>query len=57
MTRLMALIAFLILAGFIGILVWFVPRYDLAAVALLTMGLVAYDFITSSGKKNGQGTE
>ncbi|SFB72797.1 hypothetical protein [Tropicimonas isoalkanivorans] len=49
MKRLLALIAFLTLAGFIGILVVKIPSPDLILVALLTVGLVAYDFLTSTG--------
>ncbi|MCL3883920.1 hypothetical protein [Marivita sp. GX14005] len=51
MNRIMALIAFAVLAGFVGILVIKVPSPDLIAVALLTLGLAAYDLATSSGRK------
>lgn len=50
MNRIMALFAFIVLAGFIGILVWSVPEPDLMAVAALTIVLVAVDFVLSSGK-------
>ncbi|WP_201455759.1 hypothetical protein [Tropicimonas marinistellae] len=50
MTRLLALLAFLALAGFVLILIIEVPSPDLIAVSVLTIGLVAYDFLTSSGK-------
>jgi hypothetical protein len=42
--RLMSLFAFGLLVGFLGILVWFVPRLDLAAVCLVTLAFAAYDF-------------
>lgn len=37
--------ALLVLAGFLGILIWFVPRLDLGAVVAITLAMVAYDFI------------
>ena len=52
MTRLLALIAFLALGAFLLILAIEVPNPDLIAVILLTVVLVAYDFITSSGKRH-----
>jgi len=45
--RLMALLAFLILAGFLAILIWFVPRLDLGAVVAITLALVAWDFFVA----------
>ena len=51
MNRFLALFAFIIFAGFLGILVMGVPSPDLIVVVLLTVGLVAYDMATSSGKK------
>lgn len=50
MNRLTALVAFAVLAGFLAILAFEVPSPDLIAVVLLTVVLVAYDFVTSSGK-------
>jgi uncharacterized protein YqgC (DUF456 family) len=52
MTRLLAVLAFLVLLGFIGILVIEVPSPDLIAVAVLVLALVAYDFVTSSGRRD-----
>lgn len=51
MNKLLALIAFVTIGGFIGILVIEVPEPDLMAVALLTIALVAYDFATSARDK------
>jgi hypothetical protein len=42
--RLMALLAFLLLAGFLGVLVWKVPQLDLGAFVVITLLFVAYDF-------------
>lgn len=42
--RSLAAVAFLVLAAFIGVLLWKLPRPDLGAVALLTLALAAYDF-------------
>ncbi len=52
MNRLIALIAFAALAGFLGILAFEVPSPDLIAVIVLTVLLVGYDFVTSSGKND-----
>lgn len=37
-------IAIALLLGFVGILVWFVPRLDLGLVVAVTMALVIWDF-------------
>lgn len=50
MNRLTALVAFATLAGFLGILAFDVPSPDLIVVILITVALVAYDFLTSSGR-------
>ncbi len=47
MNPLMAAFAFAALAGFLGILIWKVPSPDLIAVVVLTIVLVAVDFLTS----------
>lgn len=53
MNRLIALIAFLVFTAFLAILAIEVPSPDLVLVILLTLGLVAYDFLTSgNGKKD-----
>ena len=51
MTRLIALIAFVVFAGFVAILAFEVPSPDLIAVIALTTALVAYDLLTSTRKK------
>lgn len=43
--------AFAALVGFLGILVYWVPRVDLAAVILLTLALAAYDLFFASGRR------
>jgi hypothetical protein len=50
MDRILALFAFAIFAIFLGILAVEVWQYDLKAVILLTVVLVAYDFWTSARK-------
>jgi len=52
MDRLLAAIAFLAVFGFIGVLVLEVPRWDLGAVALLVITLLAVDFLSSLRKKS-----
>ncbi|MFZ7092534.1 hypothetical protein [Primorskyibacter sp. 2E233] len=51
MNRMLALFAFVIFVGFLGILAFKVPSPDLVIVIALTILLVAYDFVTSSGDK------
>ena len=48
LNKLVALIAFLVLAGFLAILAFEVPSPDLIVVILLTAALVAYDFVSSA---------
>lgn len=47
MQKIMGLIAFLVLAGFLGILIWKVPRADLILVVGSTIVLVGYDLYSS----------
>lgn len=49
MNRIMAVLAFGVLAGFLGILLWHVPETDLIIVAAVVIALAAWDFLTSSG--------
>ena len=51
MNRFLAVIAFLCFLGFVLVLAFEVPSPDLIAVIVLTLILVAYDFVTSSGGK------
>ena len=53
--RLIAIVVFVVLAGFVGILMWHVQRLDLWGVCILTLLLVFWDLITSAGKKPGSG--
>ncbi len=50
MNRVLATVAFLTLAAFIGILVWNVPRLDLAMVSLFALGLAFYDFFLAPNR-------
>jgi hypothetical protein len=52
MDKLLAFLALATLVAFLGILAVWVPSPDLVAVILLTLGLVTYDFVTSSRKKD-----
>lgn len=45
--RLLAVAAFGILAAFLGILVWHVPRLDLGGVVAVTLALCAYDMFVA----------
>ena len=42
------LLSFVSLVVFLGILLWHVPRLDLAAVVLVSVGLAAWDFFAPS---------
>ena len=53
--RLMALAAFATLIGFLGILIWNVPHWDLVLVVLITVLLVAWDFIATLMKDQSSG--
>jgi hypothetical protein len=53
--RLLAILAFALLALFLGVLIWYVPKLDLGVVCLATLALVAYDFFLSGGRRrNGR---
>ena len=46
--RLFALLAFLSFAGFLGILIWFVPKLGLVVVSLICIAMCGYDFMRSA---------
>jgi len=52
MNRILGVIAFLAMFGFIGVLVLEVPRWDLGAVALLVIALLAIDFSSVFRKRS-----
>ena len=52
--KMLAALAFLLMLGFLGILVWFVPRLDLGVVVGLTMLLAFYDFFIHEHRKRGE---
>ena len=45
--RIMAILAFAVLAGFLGILVFEVPHLDLGVVVAITLVMVVADFLTT----------
>lgn len=49
--RLIALVAFVFLAGFLAILVFKVPRADLIVLVLVTLGLAGWDMLRPVKKK------
>ena len=49
--QLMRAAAFAALVGFLGILVYWVPRIDLTAVILLTVALGAYDLFFAGSRR------
>ena len=52
--RLIALISFAILAGFLAIIVVFVPDLDLVIVSILAVGMAGFDFYRSAFKNSEQ---
>jgi hypothetical protein len=46
--KLFAALAFLAFAGFLAILIWFVPKPGLIAVCVVSVALCAYDFVRST---------
>jgi hypothetical protein len=50
--RLVAILAFLTLASFVGILLWKVPRFDLGAVIAITLLLAAVDLYRTAGERD-----
>jgi hypothetical protein len=49
----MSVVGFLVLVGFLGILLWKVPRLDLGGVILVTLLLAGYDFLfRRSGRRS-----
>lgn len=43
LNRAMALLSFVILVGFLGILIGYVTRWDLAIMVVITVGLAGWD--------------
>lgn len=50
--RLVVALSFALFLGFLGILLWFVPRLDLGAVILVTVLLTGYDLYQSAGERD-----
>ena len=55
MKTLLYLVAFAVLAAFLGILVWYVPRWDLGIVVALVLLLTAWDLFVHErrGERGG----
>lgn len=49
--RILGVVAFAALVGFLGVLIGFVQHLDLAIVIAVTLALVAYDFLYFEGGK------
>jgi MFS superfamily sulfate permease-like transporter len=49
-SRLLAALALLIFIAFFGVILAFVPRWDLGAAVLIGVALAAYDLWTQSGR-------
>ncbi|WBU58135.1 hypothetical protein [Paracoccus sediminicola] len=54
MDRLLALLAYGVLLGFLGILVWNVPELDLGLVVLATLALAGFDVVKLLQQHNRQ---
>ncbi len=51
--RILSFLALLMLCGFLGILLWNVPRLDLGVVIVLTLLLAGVDLLFRRGPKSG----
>ena len=54
MKTLLFLLAFAVLGGFLGILVWHVPRWDLGIVVALVLAFAAWDLFVHE-RREGSG--
>lgn len=57
MNILLAIFAYTVLVGFLGIMVWHVPRFDLGIWILFTLLLVGYDFFFHREKTDVEAEE
>ena len=53
--RLFALLAFITFTGFLGILIWFVPRLDLGIAVSIGIALAAYDIWDQLFRRGARG--
>jgi hypothetical protein len=53
--RLFALLAYLCLAAFFAVVLYRVPRFDLAGAVLIGLGLAGYDLWTQLGPRRRSG--
>lgn len=53
MNRVLAVLAVAMLAAFLGILVWHVPRLDLGIVVGVSFLIAAYDILIAAPGSNG----
>jgi hypothetical protein len=51
--RILSILAMAVLCGFLGILIWKVPRLDLAIVIALTLLLGGVDLLFRRGRRSG----
>jgi hypothetical protein len=49
--KLLSIAAFAVLLGFLAVLVYEVPRFDLAGVVIFTLVLAGYDFYRSARER------
>jgi len=52
--RLLAALALLVFIGFFGIILTFVPRWDLGVAVLIGVALAAYDLWTQLGRSRAR---
>lgn len=55
--KLMAILALALLTGFLAILVWYVPRWDLGGVVAATLILAGFDTVSVLRKHKGRRNE
>lgn len=49
----LVILALAVLCGFFGILLWFVPRWDLGSVIAITLLLAGYDLLLHGRRRGG----
>ena len=53
--RLLAAFFLLMLMGFLGIILWFVPELDLVVITLVVSAIAAYFLLIAPFRRNGRG--
>ena len=55
--RLLAAFFLLMLMGFFGIILWFVPELDLVVITLVVLAIAAYFLLVAPFRRDGRGQD